>query len=330
MRSHILGTGFYVPPRVVTNFDLEKMFDTSDEWIQQRTGIVERRYVDEGVGTADLGYQASLKAIKSAGLEPKDIDFIIFATLSPDYTFPGSGVLLQDKLGIDPIGAIDIRTQCSGFLYGLSMADQYVRTGTYKRVLLVGAEVHSTGLEFATSGRDVTVIFGDGAGAVLVGPSPDPERGVLSVHLHSEGKYFRNLWVEGPGCILHPRIDHKMLDEGRHFPRMKGRMVFTHAVKRMPEVLIEALEKQNLKVEDISLLICHQANLRINQFVAQALGIPEEKVYNNIQRYGNTTAATLPICLTECLEQGRLQKGDLLAFVTFGAGFTWASALVRW
>jgi len=330
MRSHILGAGFYVPPRVVTNFDLEKMFETSDEWIQQRTGIVERRYVDEGMGTADLGYQASLKAIKSAGLEPKDIDFIIFATLSPDFTFPGSGVLLQEKLGIDTVGALDIRDQCSGFLYGLSLADQYVRTGTYKRILLVGAEVHSTGLEFATSGRDVTVIFGDGAGAVVVGPSPDPERGVLSVHLHSEGKYARDLWCEGPASILHPRIDHKMLDEGRHYPRMKGRMVFTHAVKRMPEVLMEALEKENLKVEDIDLLVMHQANLRINQFVANALGIPEEKVYNNIQRYGNTTAATLPICLAECLEQGRLKKGDLLAFVTFGAGFTWASALVRW
>lgn len=330
MRSHILGTGFHIPPRVVTNFDLEQVMDTSDEWIQQRSGIVERRYVDEGMGAADLGVLASRRALESAGIGPGDLDLLIFATLSPDYTFPGSGVLVQDQLGCDTIGSLDVRNQCSGFLYGLAVADQFIRTGTYRHILLIGSEVHSTGLDFTTRGRDVAVLFGDGAGAVVLGPSPDPDHGILSVHLHSQGKFFQDLWLECPASILHPRITPEMLDEGRHYPKMKGRSVFTNAITRMPEVVREALEQNNLTTDDIALLIPHQANLRINQMVGHNLGLPEEKVFNNIQRYGNTTAATIPIALHEALEQGKIHRGDLIALATFGSGYTWASALVRW
>ena len=329
-RSHILGTGFYVPPRVVTNFDLEKMMDTSDEWIQQRSGIIERRYVDEGMGASDLALPASRQALESAGMKAQDLDLIIFSTLSPDYTFPGPGVLLQDKLGCDTTPALDIRNQCSGFLYGLSVADQYIRTGTYKRILLVGAEVHSTGLDFSTRGRDVTVLFGDGAGSIVVGPSPDPECGIFSVHIHSQGKFFQDLWLECPASIFHPRMTKEMMEEGRHYPKMKGRSVFQNAVTRMPEVVREALAQNGYTPDDIKLLIPHQANLRINQMVGHFLGLPEEKVFNNIQRYGNTTAATIPIALHEALNEGKIQKGDLIALTTFGSGYTWASALIRW
>jgi 3-oxoacyl-[acyl-carrier-protein] synthase-3 len=304
--------------------------DTSDEWIQQRTGICERRFVNEGVGSSDLGLQASLRAIAAAGLSPQDLDFLVFATLSPDYTFPGSGCLLQDKLGIDTIGALDVRNQCSGFIYGLSVADQYVKTGMCQHVLVVGAEVHSTGLELNTEGRDVGVLFGDGAGAVVVGRARQDQGAILSTHLHAEGKHATKLWLEVPGCIFHPRITEEMMREGRHYPRMEGRFVFKHAVERFREVVQEALHANQVTIDDVDLLILHQANLRIAEAVTQTLKISPDRVFNNIQRYGNTTAASIPIALDEALEQGRIETGNLVVLAAFGSGFTWAAAVMRW
>lgn len=329
MRSYIKATGRYLPPKVVKNTDLEKLMDTSDEWIRTRTGIEERRFVEEGMGNYEMAYYATLEALKKADMKPQEIDFIIYATLSPDYTFPGSGVLLQDKLGLDTTPALDIRVQCSGFIYGLSIADQYIRTGTFKNILLVGSEIHSTGLDLSTNGRDVAVLFGDGAGVAIISGTEE-ERGILSTHIHSQGKYARELWIECPGSIYHPRITHQMLDEGRHYPRMNGRAVFKHAIQRMVEGVYEALNAHNLKVSDIDLLITHQANLRISQAVQEYLNLPDEKVYNNIMKYGNTTAASIPIAIDEAIEKGLIKDGMLVCLVAFGSGFTWGSALIRW
>jgi 3-oxoacyl-[acyl-carrier-protein] synthase-3 len=304
--------------------------ETSDEWIQQRTGICERRFVDEGVGTSDLACEAAQIAIQAAGLALADIDFLIFATLSSDYGFPGSGCLLQDKLGIGTIGALDVRNQCSGFIYGLSVADQFVKTGMYQRILVVGAEVHSTGLEFNTHGRDVAVLFGDGAGAAVVGRALAGEGEILSTHLHSQGKYAKKLWIEAPGSIFHPRINEEMLRQGRQYPVMDGRYVFKHAVERFREVIQEALDANQLTIQEVDLLILHQANLRIAEFVTQALKIDPERVFCNIQKYGNTTAASIPIALDEALEQGKIKSGDIVVLAAFGSGFTWAAAVMRW
>lgn len=327
--ARIIGTGRALPPRVVTNDDLAARMDTSDEWIVQRTGVRERRYVDPGTGSSHLGAEAARRAIANAGITANDIDLIVFATLSPDHVFPGNGVLVQSQLGMRPVGALDVRDQCTGFVYGLSVAEAYVKGGFLDRVLVIGAEVQSTGLDFSTKGRDVAVIFGDGAGAVVVGPA-EPGRGILSSHLHSEGKYAKELWVEAPSFLDDPWITHGMIDAGRHFPRMNGRYVFTHAVRRFPEVIRESLEKNGLAIGDLSLLIPHQANLRITQAVGIALQLPEEKVYSNVERYGNTTAASIPIALDECVEQGRIREGDIVCLASFGSGFTWASALLRW
>lgn len=329
-RSRILGVGRYLPEKVVTNFDLEKIMDTSDEWIKQRTGIEQRHFVAEGEGAALMGAKAGEEAIKNAGLKNQDIDFIIFATLSPDFNFPGSGVLVQDLLGIEPIGALDVRNQCTGFIYSMSIADQFIKTGMYKHILVIGSEVHSTGLEFTTRGRDVAVLFGDGAGAVVMGESEDEKRGILSTHLHAEGKYAKDLWTEIPASVYHPRMTPEMLEQGRHYPKMTGRNVFKHAVVRLPEAIMEALNANGYKVSDMDLLVPHQANMRINEFVSNALEIPPEKVVHNIQKYGNTTAATIPLCLYDALQDGRLKQGSLVCIAAFGAGFTWASALVRW
>ena len=327
-RTAVLGVGKFLPERVVTNDDLAEMFDTSDEWIQQRTGIVERRFAEAGIGSADLAVPAAEEAVKAAGLNLSDIEFIIFATLNPDYFFPGSGCILQAKLGLPGIGALDVRNQCSGFIYGLSVADAFIRLGTYNRVLLVGAEVHSTGLEFADSGRDVTVLFGDGAGAVVLGPTEE-DNGILSTHLHADGRFAKDLWIEIPSGLHMPRVSHALLEQGRHYPRMKGKKVFKMAVEKMPEVINEALMANRLTIEDVDLFIPHQANYRINEFVRQQLGLPPEKVYHNIQRYGNTTAASIPIALNEAMKEGRAKKGDLIALASFGSGFTWASCLLR-
>jgi len=322
--------GKYLPERRVTNFDLAKMFNTSDEWIRQRTGIVERRFADEGVYCTDLALEASNEALNNGGMKAQDLDFIIFATLSPDHHFPGNGCYLQPKMGLSEIGCMDIRNQCSGFIYSLATADAFVKTGMYKRILVVGAEVHSSGLSFTDEGRDVSVIFGDGAGAVIVGPSEDPSRGILTNHLHADGAFADILRLEMFDISQKPCLTHEMLDRGSLWPKMKGKEVFRVAVTKIPEVIEEALNASNLKVEDVDLFIPHQANLRINQFAAAKLGVAEEKFFSNIQRYGNTTAASLPIALSEALEQGLIKEGSVVMFVAFGAGFTWGASVMRW
>ena len=329
--SKIAGVGHYVPDNVVSNKDLEKLMDTTDEWIRERTGIVERRYFTEGVDTtANMGAAAARKALQMAGLEPKDLDMIVFATLSPDYVFPGSGVLLQRELGIKEIPALDVRNQCSGFVYALSVADQFIKTGMYNNILVVGSEIHSSGLDFTTRGRGVSVIFGDGAGAVVLTPSENNERGILSTHLHADGEFAEELAVLDPGSNKKERLTHEMIDSGSIYPHMNGNMVFKHAVTRFPEVIEEALNKNGYKPEDIDMLIPHQANLRITSYIQQKMGLPAEKVMSNIHKYGNTTAASVPIALSEAVEEGRIKEGDLVCLAAFGSGFTWASALIRW
>lgn len=330
IRAKILGVGRYLPEKRVTNSDLAKMFNTSDEWIRQRTGIVERRFAEEGVYCSDLALEASREALKNAGMKAEDLDFIIFATLSPDHHMPGSGCYLQAKMGLTEIGCLDIRNQCSGFLYSLAVANAFVRMGMYKRILVIGAEIHSSGLSFTDEGRDVAVIFGDGAGAVIVGPSDDPSRGILSTHLHADGRYADILRLEMFDISRKPYLTHQTIDEGRIWPKMKGKEVFRMAVTKIPEVVEEALRANGLKAEDVDLFLPHQANLRINQFAAARLEVPEEKFYSNIQRYGNTTAASIPIALSEVLEQGALKEGDLLMMVGFGSGFTWGASVIRW
>jgi 3-oxoacyl-[acyl-carrier-protein] synthase-3 len=333
--SAIAGSGHYVPSKVVTNDDLAKLFPTTDEWIQQRSGIKERRYIEHGgIGASDLALPAAKMALERAGKTERDVDAIVFATLSPDYFFPGSGVLLQHKLGIPAVPALDVRNQCSGFLYSLSIADAWIRAGVYGHVLVVGAEVHSTGLEFSERGREVTVLFGDGAGAVLLGPGDEhgaegPTRGVLTVVLHSDGAGAKELWVEAPASAHSPRLTPEMMVEGRHYPRMNGKQVFRWATAKMPEVAREALDRAGLSISDVDLFIPHQANMRINQHVANELGIPESKVVHNIDRYGNTTAATIPIGISEAQQEGRIKAGTTVLFAAFGAGFTWGAAVVR-
>lgn len=333
-KSKILGAGHYVPPRVVTNDDLAAKYgiETNDEWIQQRSGIRERHFVDEGMMNSDLAAEASKRALEAAGVSREEIDCILFATLSPDHEFPGTGCFLQAKLEVPGIPAMDIRNQCSGFIYALSVADGLIRTGRHKRILVVGSEIHSRGIDLSTRGRDVAVLFGDGAGAVVVAPTEeDEDRGIYSVHLHADGSYAKELWTEAPGCALHPsRITHQMIEDGKIYPSMNGKAVFLHAVRRMPEVMLEALEHNGMKVSDLDLFVPHQANIRINEAVAKALGLSEGKVFNTIARFGNTTAATIPIGLSEAVRQGRLKPGSLVGLAAFGSGFTWASALVRW
>jgi len=329
-RSRILGVGRFLPERRVTNSDLEKMFDTSDAWIQQRTGIAERRYADEGVYCSDLALEASLRALDHAGMSRNELDFIIFATLSPDHHFPGSGCILQRKLGLMETACLDVRNQCSGFLYSLAVADAFVRTGMYRRILVVGAEVHSSALDFSNTGRDVAVLFGDGAGAVIVGPSEDPGRGILSSHLHADGRFADALKLDIWDISKKPYIRHEDIDEGRIWPKMRGRDVFRMATTKMPEVILNALNANGLTLDQIALFIPHQANLRINQFCAARLGVPEEKFFSNIGRYGNTTAGSIPIAISEALEQGLIREGDYILLVAFGAGFTWGATLIRW
>jgi 3-oxoacyl-[acyl-carrier-protein] synthase III len=333
MRSRILGTGHYVPPKVITNKDLEKVMSTTDEWIQQRSGIQERRQVEEGVGTADLGYEAAKNALEAAELKATDLDCILFATLSPDHAlFPGCGVILQHKLGISDttIPAFDIRNQCSGYLYCLQVADAFIRQGLYKRILVVGAEVHSSGIEYADRGRQVTVLFGDGAGATILGPTEEEGRGVLSIHLHSQGEFETALMTEHPSCRRKPWIKPEMLTDGSMYPTMNGRLVFKHAVTRMPEVVNEALAANGLSVENVDHWLFHQANMRINEAVAAQLGAPPNKIYHNIHKYGNLSAGAIPSLLDEVVRSGKINKGDLLCMAAFGSGFTWASALIRW
>jgi len=326
----ITGTGHFVPPRIVTNLDLEKLMDTSDEWIRQRSGISTRHHADPGTGASDLAYEAALKAIESAGIDKTEIDFIIAATLSPDHYFPGIGVIVQSKLGIKAIGALDVRNQCSGFIYALSAADQYIRSGMYKKILLVAAEVQSSNLEFTDERRDVAVLFGDGGGAVILEPTEDEGKGILSTHLFSDGDHVQDLWMEAPSPKDKPTFSHEMIDSKRYCPRMNGRRVFVNAVERMPEAVWAGLKHNGLSIEDVDHLIPHQANDRISLMVANKLGIPVEKVIRNIDRFGNTTAASIPIALDESLREGRIKDGDLVVLTAFGSGFTWASAVIRW
>lgn len=330
-RTEFISTGFHVPDRVVSNSELMEYWDTSDEWIRERTGIEQRHWVEGGKEAgSDLALEATRVALDRAGMEPSQLDCIIYATLSPDYFFPGSGVFLQRKLGVRGIPALDVRNQCTGFIYGLSVADAWIRMGQYKRILLVGAEVHSTGIDFGPEGRDTGVLFGDGAGAAILGPTDDPDRGVLSTHLFADGRHAELLWVEADASANSPRISHEDLDAGRQFPKMKGRDVFKHAVVKMPASVKVALETNGLTIEDIDLLIAHQANLRINEMVGRQLKLDPERIYNNIQRFGNTTAATIPIAIDECVQNGRLNRGDVLVLTAFGSGFTWGSAVIRW
>lgn len=329
IRSRLLAIGGYVPSNVVTNRDLEQMMDTTHEWIVERTGIEERRWATPEESGASMAAHAAREALSKAGLEPGDIDMIVYATLSPDHTFPGTGVFLQRELGLGGIPCVDIRQQCTGFIYGLAIADSFIRTGQYKTILLVGSEIHSTGIDKSTTGRDVTVIFGDGAGAAIVGVSDDPAHQILSTHLHADGSEAEILWVEKPGSKHHPRISHEDIDAGLHYPKMQGRKVFKHAVTRMPEVIKEGLVANGLKLEDIDILIPHQANLRINEFLAQSLKLGPDRVHNNIQKYGNTTAASIPLCMHEAIELGKIKPGSLVCLAAFGAGLTWASAFLR-
>lgn len=354
-RSKIAGIGKYVPERVVTNNDLTQVMETTDEWIQERTGIKQRRFANKHTETTTtMGVKAAEIAIARAGITKEDVDFIIFATLSPDYYFPGCGVLLQREMGIThkEVGALDIRNQCSGFIYALSVADQFIKTGMYKNILIVGAEMHSMGLDFTTRGRNVSVIFGDGAGAVVLQPTKSKKSGIITTKLHADGTYAEKLAMLNPGSHggyhsekMTEKVDfgfsersewdsifvtQGMLDNNLMFPNMEGQFVFKMAVQKFPEVIMEALTTAGLSVADISMLIPHQANLRISQFVQRSLKLPDEKVWNNIQQYGNTTAASVPIALCEAYEAGKIKTGDLICLAAFGAGFTWGAALLRW
>jgi 3-oxoacyl-[acyl-carrier-protein] synthase-3 len=329
-RSRLLGIGMSVPPRVVTNHDLARMMETTNEWIIERTGIEQRRWVSEGETGATLATAASKEALERAGLQPRDIDMIIYATLSPDFNFPGTGVFVQRALGLRDIPCLDIRQQCTGFIYGLSIADAYIRTGAFKHILLIGSEVHSTGLDISTAGRDVTVLFGDGAGAVIVGRATDEAHLILSTHIHADGSEAEILWTEYPASARHPRITAEAMAERKHYPVMNGKRVFKHAVTRMPAAIMEGMVTNNLKLTDIDMMIPHQANLRINQMVGQMIGLPPERMHNNIQKYGNTTAASIPICMHEAIELGKIQPGHLVCLVAFGAGLTWGSAFLRY
>ncbi|MCF6180865.1 beta-ketoacyl-ACP synthase III [Lutibacter sp.] len=332
--SKITGLGYYVPDNVVTNDDLSKMMDTNDAWIQERTGIKERRWIKEGSEdtSAVMGAKAARIAIERAGLTSEDIEFVVFATLSPDYYFPGCGVQIQEMLGLKTVGALDVRNQCSGFIYALSVADKFVKTGDYKNVLVVGAEFHSGGLDKTTRGRGVTVIFGDGAGAAVISRTEDNTKGILSTHLHSEGKHAEELTVLAPS-IRHwvPEImEANDKNDESYFPYMNGTFVFKHAVVRFIEVISEGLQANNLSAEDINMFIPHQANLRISQFVQKKLRLSDDEVYNNIMKYGNTTAASIAIALTEAWEQGKVKDNDIVVLAAFGSGFTWGSVIIRW
>lgn len=329
-RAVFLGTGMAVPEQVVTNDDLAARMDTSDEWIRTRTGIAERRWVREGETGTSLALRASRAALEAAGLGAGDIDAIVFATSSPDHFAPGNGVYLQHELGAGPIPALDVRNQCSGFVYALSVADAWIRAGSFRRILVVGAEIQSTGMDISTEGRNTAVIFADGAGAAILGPGDDDDRGILAFDIHSDGAHAEKLWVDAPGSMYHPRVSHEQINEGRHFLQMDGKEVFRHAVVRMPESVRAVLSSQGLGPPDIGLLIPHQANLRISEMIQKSLGLSDGQVYNNIMRYGNTTAATIPIALDECVRAGRVARGDLLVFTAFGSGFTWGSVVLRW
>ncbi|PQJ31968.1 3-oxoacyl-ACP synthase [Nonlabens arenilitoris] len=332
--SRITGMGKYVPENIVTNDDLSKLMDTNDAWIQERTGIKERRHIKIGDGnsTAVMGVKAAEIALERAKVSKDDIDMIVFATLSPDYYFPGCGVQVQEMMDIHTCPAIDVRNQCSGFVYALSVADQFIKTGMYKNVLVIGSENHSGGLDFTTRGRSVSVIFGDGAGAAVLSRSEDEGHGILSTHLHSEGKHALELSLKGPSTNhwVPQLIEENPQEDIPYYPYMNGQFVFKNAVVRFSEVIMEGLKANNLEVSDIDMLVPHQANLRISQFIQKKFQLSDNQVYNNIQKYGNTTAASIPIALCEAWEEGKVKEGDTVVLAAFGSGFTWASAVIKW
>lgn len=332
--SRISGLGMYVPEQVVSNDDLSKIMETSDDWIVERTGIQQRRHIKKGDGntTATMGVKASRVAIERAGIDKNDIDLILFATLSPDYYFPGSGVLVQKELDIPTCPAMDIRNQCSGFIYALSTADQFIKTGMYKHILVIGSENHSGGLDMTTRGRGVSVIFGDGAGAAVVSRSESSDSGILSTHLHSEGQFAEELALIGPSTNrwVPEILEANDPEDISYYPYMNGQLVFKNAVVRFSEVIMEGLKHNRLTSDQIDMLIPHQANLRISQFIQKKFKLSDDQVYNNIMRYGNTTAGSIPIALTEAWEEGKVKAGDLVVLAAFGSGFTWGSALIRW
>jgi 3-oxoacyl-[acyl-carrier-protein] synthase-3 len=331
IKSIIAGAGHYLPQRIVTNNDLSEMMDTNDEWIVERTGIHERRWFTPGVDTVtSMAKNASIMAIQNAGIETKAIDFIIFATITPDYFIPGNGVLLQRELGLQGIGALDVRNACSGFIYALSIADQFIKTGMYKNILVVGAEIQSSALNKNNEGRSSAVIFADGAGAVVCSPTEDKNSGILSTHLHADGDFAEELYVKDPGSSREVRVSQELIDSGSFNLSMNGNTVFKHAVLRFYEVIKEALVANKYNKSDIDLLIPHQANLRISQYIQNKLGLKDEQVFNNIMYYGNTTAATIPIAISECIQQEKIKKGSLVCLAAFGSGFSWGSALIRW
>lgn len=348
MGTIAIGSGLALGEHKVSNEDLARVCDTSDEWIRERTGIVTRYFAADGVGTSDLAVRAARVAMETAGVGPGDIDYVVFATMTPDYYFPGAGVLLQHKLGLGKIPTLDIRQQCTGFIYGLQVADALLRTGVAKRLLLVGAEVHSGFMPwrdhgivfgtstakptpeeyaFATRYRDRTVLFGDAAGALVLERTDEP-RGLIDVVLHSDGNYAEKLYVPS-GFKWRPYVTEEMVREGRHIPEMDGQRVFRMAVSKLPEVVHELMHKSGHTLDEVTLLLAHQANLRLNEAVQKALGLGDDRVYNNIDKYGNTTAATIPILYDECRRSGRIARGDLVCFVALGAGFHWGAALWR-
>jgi 3-oxoacyl-[acyl-carrier-protein] synthase-3 len=336
--SKIIGLGHYVPNNIITNNDLSEMLNTSDKWIQSRTGIKERRWVtkESGDTAATMGTKAAKIAIENAGLKKDDIDFIIFATMTPDYYFPGCGVQVQNELGIKNIGALDVRNQCSGFIYALSVADKFIKTDTYKNILVIGAELHSGGLDKTPRGRDVSVIFGDGAGALVLSRT-DKNKGILSTHLHSDGKYAEELAVVGPSPRHGVGKDNHWIksvqdkpEETFYFPYMNGKSVFKHAVFRFSDVITEGLSVNQLNPSNVDLFIPHQANLRISEFVQKQFDFRDDQVFNNIQKYGNTTAASIPIALSEAFKQGKIKDNNIIVLASFGSGYTWGSIIIKW
>ena len=327
--AHIIGLGHFLPENIVTNNDLSEFMDTSNQWIVERTGIQERRYAHPNQTPSDLAVPATNEAIKKANISKEDIDFIIFATSTPDHYVPGSSCIFQEKMNLNNIGALDIRAQCSGFIYGISIAEQYIKTGQFNNILVIGAEVQSTAMDLTTEGRDTSVIFADGAGAAIISSTAKGGR-ILSTHLHSEGKYAKELWVESPSSGSSPTIDSDKIKEGRHFLKMNGKEVFKHAVKRFPEVIIEGLSHNNLNIENLDILIPHQANLRISKFIQKKLNLSDNQIFSNIHKYGNTTAASIPIAFSEALNENRIFKGNIVALASFGSGFTWGSCIIEW
>jgi 3-oxoacyl-[acyl-carrier-protein] synthase-3 len=328
--SIILGTGRALPTRVVPNQEFTAVMDTSDEWIRARTGIRERRWIRPGETGVALGHAASLEALSMAGVAASELDAIVYATITPDHFIPGNGAYLQHALGVGPIPAIDIRMQCAGFVYALAVADGFIRSGVYRTILVVGQEVQSTRMDLSTRGRHTAVLFADGAGAVVLRATEEPGRGILTFDLHTEGANASTLWVDEPGAIHEPTISAERYQEGHYFVQMDGKEVFRHASERMPESVRTCLTRLGLTAADVSLAIAHQANQRISDMVQKNLGLRDDQIYNNIERYGNTTSATIPIALDECVRAGRFRPGDLVVFTAFGSGFVWGSVVLRW